>query len=229
MTEKEFAIHYFPKLYFDNNEPLMPIKIGYQVYEFDENRFVYNSPTFARIINSIPELNHVEDMIQQVIEYSLWYDADISHLYELEHLWVYVSSEGSVIKVEGSRHGEVRELDLEQKIYVEPGKHGHFQGELVGRIKDLANVFAANPGSTGLISRIVCPDLFEFNQFLQKHYKKTEIDVLIKEDFKKYRFEPSFRFERIFEHEENMFIPWEELREYIVDYVLEKIISLRRK
>lgn len=64
-----------------------------------------------------------------VIEYVIWCDWDIGHLYDLEHVWVHVDSKGGVIAVEGSQHG--RRVDLvdcaieagRPIVYLEPGKH----------------------------------------------------------------------------------------------------------
>ena len=64
-----------------------------------------------------------------VIEYAIWCDWDIGHLYDLEHVWVHVDAAGRVMAVEGSQHG--RRVDLtgcavdagRPVVYLEPGKH----------------------------------------------------------------------------------------------------------
>lgn len=51
------------------------------------------------------------------IEYAIWYDYDIQHLYELEHVWVYVNHDGSVQKAEASFHGKYLNVeDLLQEM-----------------------------------------------------------------------------------------------------------------
>lgn len=40
-----------------------------------------------------------------VIEYAIYWDWDIGHHYDLEHLWVYIGADGEVEKFEGSAHG----------------------------------------------------------------------------------------------------------------------------
>lgn len=64
-----------------------------------------------------------------VIEYAVWCDWDIGHLYDLEHVWVHVDDAGEVVAVEGSQHG--RRVDLagcavengRPVVCLEPGKH----------------------------------------------------------------------------------------------------------
>lgn len=64
-----------------------------------------------------------------VIEYAIWCDWDIGHLYDLEHVWVHVDAAGSVMAVEGSQHGRRVDLtgcvveDGRPVVYLEPGKH----------------------------------------------------------------------------------------------------------
>jgi hypothetical protein len=36
------------------------------------------------------------------IEYAIWWDWDIGHLYELEHVWVYLDADRQVIRGEAS-------------------------------------------------------------------------------------------------------------------------------
>ena len=64
-----------------------------------------------------------------VVEYAIWCDWDIGHLYDLEHVWVHVDDRGDVIAVEGSQHGRRVELTGcevaagRPVVYLEPGKH----------------------------------------------------------------------------------------------------------
>ena len=67
----------------------------------------------------------------------MWYDWDIGHLYDLEHVWVHVGADGAVIAVEASQHGrreamlvagsDLPELrDGRPVLYPEAGKHAHW-------------------------------------------------------------------------------------------------------
>jgi phosphoglycolate phosphatase-like HAD superfamily hydrolase len=68
-----------------------------------------------------------------VIEYAIWHDWDIQHLYDLEHVWVHLDAAGRMVRVEGSMHG-LRVCadtgsglpllrDGRPVLYGEPGKH----------------------------------------------------------------------------------------------------------
>lgn len=92
-----------------------------------------------------------------VIEYVIWCDWDIGHLYDLEHVWVHVDAAGSVIAVEGSQHG--RRVDLTDcaveagrpVVYLEPGKHAVWSSPKsmapeFSRIAAQCGPFAGNDG-----------------------------------------------------------------------------------
>ena len=58
------------------------------------------SPSFRREI-----LLNTED-IKYVIEYAIYWDFDIQHLFELEHVWVYVDHTDRIADCEASFHGK---------------------------------------------------------------------------------------------------------------------------
>src|SRR5215211_3814088 len=116
----DLARRYAPVIYFDAAEPFLPLYAGYTVF-----RFAGPSPSFPRYIT-------LEQPAVLAIEYAIWWDWDIQHLYELEHAWVYVDAAGRVIHAEASWHGGFQAmlhagaLVLEGEhvlIYSEPGKH----------------------------------------------------------------------------------------------------------
>jgi len=230
-TVKDFtqAIKHFPRLYYDNNEPFLPIKIGYKIYRMKQIADHYQSPTFSRTLIFLQELLNTDQDAQAIIEYSLWYEADISHLYELEHLWVYLNDKNKVIKIEGSRHGNIINLNLHQKIIIEPGKHGHAQGKLSDRFKKLLIYICQKPGTTGLlIDGINAPSLFQFKNLLAVKYKTPQLDKKIMEYLNYYKFIPSFKFQKEFIVEKENFMPWKKFEEYIKKFLLTKIKNLSR-
>lgn len=86
------AKKYAPKIVMDNNEPFLPVLVGYTIT--DKPKL---SPSFKREL--IPPAGGI------IIEYAIYWDWDIGHHYDLEHLWVHVSREGKVECFEGSAHG----------------------------------------------------------------------------------------------------------------------------
>ena len=65
-----------PTIRFAANEPFLPSKIGITVLDRAEK-----SP-------SAPLEVTFEPGVARVIEYAIWWDWDIGHLYELEHIWL---------------------------------------------------------------------------------------------------------------------------------------------
>ena len=92
-TDRALAERHAPVIQFDKNEPFLPSVVGYTIF-----RQSAASPSFPRDIQ-------LRDRAQFVIEYAIWWDWDIQHLYELEHVWVYVDG-GEVVDIEASWHGK---------------------------------------------------------------------------------------------------------------------------
>lgn len=110
------ARRYAPVILFDGAEPFLPLRVGCTL--FRESGL---SPSFPRYIRPEPP-------IELVIEYAIWWDWDIGHLYELEHAWVFIGERGEVMGVESSQHGGSYGGDLSLEggrpvLYSEPGKH----------------------------------------------------------------------------------------------------------
>lgn len=112
---ERLAVDHRPVLRCCRTEPYPPNRIGW---------FVATEPTQSPSSSFQLVLRGAV-----VIEYAIWCDWDIGHLYDLEHVWVHVDSAGDVIAVEGSQHG--RRVDLTDCaveagrpiVYLEPGKH----------------------------------------------------------------------------------------------------------
>lgn len=90
-TDADLAARYAPQLMFDANEPYFPHAFGYTIF-----RTAAQSPSskFA-----------IEPLGAFTIEYAIYYDWDIGHLYDLEHVWVHVGENDVILKVEASSHG----------------------------------------------------------------------------------------------------------------------------
>ncbi len=125
--DRSLAAHYAPVLRFDRHEPFFPSLAGYTVFRADAP-----SPSFPRTVALCPA---GQPPAMLAIEYAIWWDWDIEHLYELEHVWVFVGEEGRVVHVDASYHGKYHQMPLGQGIaldgdhpvlYSEPGKHAFF-------------------------------------------------------------------------------------------------------
>jgi FMN phosphatase YigB (HAD superfamily) len=141
----DLARRHAPVIYFDLAEPFVPDLVGYAVV-----RRPGPSPTFDRYLDlQIPDGGRAA----AVIEYALWYDWDIQHLYELEHAWAYLDAGGQLVHAEGSWHGEPIPLTRDGRVsaeggrllaYAQPGKHA---------LSAEPDLFSAHDGYRELVRR----------------------------------------------------------------------------
>ena len=89
----ELARRLAPVIRFCDNEPFLPGKVGISVLDAPGR-----SPSTGLDIA-------FEAGVARVIEYAVWWDWDIQHLYELEHIWLKLNADDAVIGVEASAHG----------------------------------------------------------------------------------------------------------------------------
>jgi len=122
MTDTALAERYAPQLMLDHAEPYKPYAYGWTVF-----RASAKSPSSKF---------EIEPEGAVTIEYAIYYDWDIGHLYDLEHVWVHVAQDGAVIRVEASSHGGRKLMDAGNGlprmqgdraiVYAEAGKHAHW-------------------------------------------------------------------------------------------------------
>lgn len=120
--EKQLAEKYLPCFMKDLAEPFDLKGIGYTIF-----KETGKSSSCPRTLQVNPEIHSF------VIEYALYFDFDIQHLYDLEHVFVYVGKDGEIVDVEASFHGKFlkamvnERLAFEDKthpvVYFQPGKH----------------------------------------------------------------------------------------------------------
>ena len=120
-----------PVIRFAANEPFLPTHVG--ITALNKPR---QSPSAELQITFGPG-------VVRVIEYAIWWDWDIQHLYELEHIWLKLDADDQVIAVEASAHGGIfpmvladGALPLEEgrvTLFSAPGKHA-FSATAEGRL-----------------------------------------------------------------------------------------------
>ncbi len=184
MTDLALAQRYLPQFYADEAEPFPICRIGYTVL-----RQSGPSPSFARTI----ALPHGACM---AIEYAIYFDYDIQHLYDLEHAWVYLNAGGDILDAEGSAHGAVFNMlrlceeprdGTHIPLYLQPGKHALLpSGRLAMLFPNYLAVCAQEAGKDGLL---VAP-LFE-----GQLHKTENTDAIVHRHIQAcYRFTPSLRY-----------------------------------
>lgn len=111
------ALSFAPILLLDRAEPFRPVRIG--VTAFDE---AAQSPSSKFQISLKGDVCY---------EFAIFWDYDIGHVFDLEHIWVHVQND-AVIAVEATFHGSRQDIDLSlqggrPRVWCEAGKHAHFR------------------------------------------------------------------------------------------------------
>jgi hypothetical protein len=213
------AQRHAPILRFDRAEPFFPLALGYTLF-----RDTLKSPSSKFIIDPNGGI---------AIEYAIWWDWDIQHLYELEHIWVYLDNEQQLTKVEASAHGSLfpmvkhdGSLPLEDKritIYSESGKHGFAptRDGLLDREERTNLSCGERAGNGGIhtsnpVGATAFGDPTDEEHELANRYMQTRA------------FTPSYDFSRLFDLRSVPFITWEQLAGWIPRRIIWWRSELRR-
>lgn len=214
---KTTALRFRPILYQDKREPFPVRFIGCTV--FTERR---RSESFPKWV-----VDPVAAGAQAIIEYAIFYDYDIQHLYDLEHVWAAVDGDGKLADCWSSFHGmrlraaghpSFRTEEGRPVLYSQPGKHAMLPDPVLFELlPDLRAACGENAGGglliPGFLSGAVQTDE-ELDDKIRRHIKDN------------YTFTPSMEFVRE-ELAESLLISWPELLRRIPE-LLEAQIRLVR-
>ncbi len=206
---RDLAAKYAPVIHFDENEPFFPLVVGYTVFREDGK-----SPSFPREVR-LTEPGFPE--AAQAIEYAIWWDWDIGHLYELEHAWVFLDSRGDVVRVDASWHGAYHSAskgefsitpDGRVELFAQPGKHAlAFRPEEFDRMRRYGDMECEERAGAG--------GVWETPLFRGKLPKRPLSDTLAHGYLETKRFEPTWRFTKEFRITRDILVPWPLLEEWI--------------
>lgn len=219
--EVELVHRFAPVICFDEAEPFLPSVVGYTLFHRPEQ-----SPSFFRRI-----AHDWRPAWVTAIEYALWWDWDIGHLYELEHVWVYLDEHARPVWVEASSHGAYASMILEDGtipylgthplVYAQPGKHAFAPAphwfEMFRDAVFLAT--STQAGSEGVLVK---------EQYARQILKNQETDALAGEWLKPRAFSPTLRFNRQIHIEREQLVPWATLDAWIPARVNWWLDRLRR-
>lgn len=209
MEKTELVKRHLPVLYMDRREPFPLLYIGYTVF----HQTMPSASSGRRI-----------DLAQRkaaiCIEYAYYYDYDIQHLYDLEHLWVYLDDNENVCGCECSFHGmylnamlpgvDILRGENRVHMYVQPGKHAFLpRPELFHLFIDFWEACAEKAGNGGILTPDIVPGLP-----LHSEEDDRKMGCFIKERFS---FVPSEEYE-VCETTARI-MPWEELRSIIPERI----------
>lgn len=217
----KLAARYAPIVMADEREPFSVVAVGYTIFGSEGE-----SPSF--LPRRQVEWTAVGYPANHAVEYALWWDWDIGHLYELEHAWTFIGPTGDVVAVEASWHGMFGQLEAGGRPVVEgthpvllaqPGKHA-MAAELVPfeEIREWAEKETGpDAGKDGILE----------NELFSGALRKTPAnDNRVKDYLAKRAFTPAWSFTRRMEIAPEILIPWETLRGWIparVAWCLEQI------
>ena len=214
---------YAPVIMMDKKEPFSIKKVGFA--EYTENGGKSSSFNRAFDFGNYPES-------VKVMEYVYYLDYDIQHLYDLEHIWVYLNEDGKVVGAEGSFHG--RFLNAYR-----PGKRENDSASdfTCAEIKDETHVVMySQPGKHAMLASpglmYIYPELFVAcdrlagihgldapGRYLEDIHVSDEDNHKIAKYIKdNYGFKPSMEFEK-FDIPQNDYMDLDELHEMIPQFL----------
>ena len=219
-TDKALAARYAPIINFDAEEPFLPSAVGYTIFREDAP-----SPSFPR------DIKLGKHQAAFAIEYAIWWDWDIQHLYELEHAWVYVNQAGNVVHAEASWHGGYHAMEVEGQpplteqrltLYSESGKHAFAPSQtwLEKRAEVTGSACTRLAGKAG----VLVTDLFKG----LIRAKSPQADRLVHTYLERHSFVPTFNYTQIFAIPADILIPWLALFAWIPERVSWWVEELRR-
>ena len=217
MTDK-LAIEYAPIIFMDKKEPFPIKKVGFTEYHVNGCR----SNSFNRSF----DFGNFEGAVR-VLEYAYYLDYDIQHLYDLEHIWVYLNGDGAVVGGEGSYHGrflnamnrtfgeESVQSGKRIRMYSQPGKHAMLSDP---RLMYLYTELFSSCDRLAGISGLDAPERFLANIKITPSENQKVIDHIRDH----YTFVPCMEFEEV-EISEDDYMSWEELAEMIPLYIRDEL------
>lgn len=224
MRDIDAAFDHFPIIMFDRMEPFLPNKVGFSVFRRPSDSRV----DYSRKLGGAAAISFDLPSLEFVIEYGIWWDWDIEHLYELEAVWVYIDRDGEYLRVEASSHGGFVDMKVGGRIplrdgrpvlFSQPGKHAFAASPDAFSPQNCMAQCTRNSGSMGVLAS----PLFE-----GRIRKTKELDSLVKEYLRKRAFAPSFSFTKEWRMPRGAFEPWDQMAGWIPPRVEEILSRLAR-
>ncbi len=234
-------LDYAPIIFMDKKEPIKIKKVGYEIY----NENGAGSKSFNRTF----DFENFKGAVK-VIEYAYYLDYDIQHLYDLEHIWIYVDKAENIVGAEGSYHGRFlnaivpdltsfhKKNELNEELIVKRGKSAEIIYPKGSRL-----IMYSQPGKHAMLcspkAMYLYTELFESCERLagihgldapERYLKDIQITDEENEKVVKYirdhfSFEPSMEFEEV-SIPETDYMPWDELAEQIPIFIEDQLKTI---
>jgi glycerophosphoryl diester phosphodiesterase len=219
-ADHALALAHAPRIRFDRAEPFLPFIVGYSVFRQDGA-----SSSFPRRVT-------LAGAATCAIEYAIWWDWDIQHLYELEHAWVYLDDEGHLVDAEASWHGGYHRMADENGVipvadgrlllHSEPGKHAFAPSPqwLQERRQITESGCTIHSGIGGVwVTPLFEGTIKERNPFHNQ---------LVRTYLERHAFQPTYDFSQVFALESAIFVPWAALHAWIPQRIRWWVAELER-
>lgn len=208
-----------PVLLFSDNEPFLPSRVGVTLMDRPGR-----SPSAPLDITFEPG-------VARVIEYAIWWDWDVQHLYELEHVWLKLDATDAIVAVEASAHGGkvamtgaddgLPLMDGRVSLVSTPGKHA-FTATPAGQDKDRE------------MTMVSCGELAGRGGVLVNDMFRSAIGKVTAEDHRAVKrylqaraFTPVFRFGKALDLAEIDLVSWTDLAAWIPGRVRAVLAEVR--
>lgn len=209
-TEKKIALKFMPYFMADKKEPFNIEAVGYSVF-YEQGKSKSCKRTYSMD----------KATCKYMIEYAIFYDFDIQHLYDLEHVFVYVGYAEEVIDVEASFHGKFLKAMINGVLrfhetthpilYMQPGKHAMMPDPSYFHL--YIGLRASCMEDAGLDGFLIAP------MFQERFRTSDKIDKRVREYIQeKYAFVPSEEYIPMPVGPQQV-IPYEELDQRIVEHM----------
>lgn len=216
MTDHEIALAYAPIVHFDQNETIPLRAVGYTVVRE------------SQASESFPKRNIlIGGRSAFAVEYAYYWDYDIQHMYDLEHIWVNVGEDGLPLGAEGSFHGGFIPIytsgvspltGRHVHTFCQPGKHAFLGNaqmfEALPDVRSCCNEEAGGPvlvgGPFGKIYAPTAEDDAASIRYIRTHLA----------------FDPTLRFTQD-APEDVAYMPWTELKEKIPAWIRAECARIR--
>ncbi len=221
LSDLALALRYAPILHYDKNETIPVRAVGYTVFKETKQ-----SLSFPKRAVAVPENS-------MVIEYAYYFDYDIEHMYDLEHIWVTVDQDGNAAAAEASFHGKYLVLlvpglhgalepeDGHVHAFCQPGKHAFLPAGDLFRVVPRWDVCC----STGAGGPVLIGNPFsaEYSPTGRDLFVPTKADDAhsIRYLRENLSFVPSMQFEEK-KLNESVYMSWEELFRLIPRWILDE-------
>jgi len=212
---KELSDKYSPMIHFDEREPFFPVHVGVTMFD----RPGEHSPSMPKRKIDFDPL-----AVKFAIEYAIYFDYDIGHMYELEHFWVFVGHDGAVVDAEASFHGDYFKALFKDRrnlqgthvnIYSQPGKHAFSPSiEFLEMVPSLYTDPYENAGEGGLMVPGILKGAYDTDE---------HIDRAVTAYLQSCKFKPSMNFVP-YPLSSDLYMTWEELA-YAIPRRIKAIIS----